>query len=142
MLIHKEISGWMHIYLSNLEENKSKVFSGKYLFFSNNKEILLSILEKEITEHDFVKGKISLVNAKGDNSAVLCLYWYDDSRKEELSLRHARKVMWKDDNDTDNNKYAKSFGLDSTTIIELKMKWRKSRSYCLSYANLFNRCLL
>ena len=76
---------------------------GKYLFFSNYKNTLEVIAKNEINNHRFNIGKIS-VNAR-NGSHVLCLYWFDDTRKNELAERYMsypniQYRFWKTDEQT------------------------------------------
>lgn len=132
-LIRKENAGWLHIYSDDYSTEMGNSIKGKYLFFSKNRESLISILEKEITKHGFFYGKISLVDAKGDGSSVLCLYWKDESREQELSFRYIRRVHWKSDEETKNGIYSKSFGLEKE-YLELFY----SLPYLEGYKTIFN----
>ncbi len=97
------------------EKKPNYIITGKYLFFSENKERLIEIAKNEILEHDFHVAKInnSLLGSKTDH--VLCLYYSDDSRKFELAERHREKHLdlhyryWKSDEDTRKGKYSEEF---------------------------------
>ncbi len=76
--------------------------TGKYLFFSSNRDELKRIAETEIAEHGFQIAKVSCTPA---SEYVLCLYWKNDSRKRELADRykHLKTVKyryWKSDEST------------------------------------------
>jgi len=82
--------------------------TGKYLFFSPYRSVLLGIVEYELDAGGFNCAKVS-VEAKDDY--VLCLYWEDDDRKFELAQRYAGRDdvkyrWWKSDADTRAGKYS------------------------------------
>lgn len=56
--------------------------NGKYLFFSNDQNRLIEIATIEVKHNDFILAKVAM-NPR-DEEYVLCLYWYDDSRKDEF----------------------------------------------------------
>lgn len=85
-------------------------WDGKYLFFSDNRQLLLSIAVDEIKEWGFKDAKVSIKPNKSDY--VLCLYWRDDERGYELMNRHGhnselRYRWWKSNADTRAGKYSK-----------------------------------
>lgn len=91
---------------------KKRQISGKYLFFSQSRELLIQIAKSEIRSHGFSDAKVSK-NPPGHDD-VLCLYWADDSRKVELAQRHGgsqnlRYRYWKSDADTEAGKYSEQF---------------------------------
>ena len=113
MGINIEDTGYWLFILS--EKKPSYVISGKYLFFSENKERLIEIAKIEILEHGFHHAKVnnSLLGSKTEH--VLCLYYSDDSRKYELAEHYREKYhdlhyrYWKSDGDTRKGKYSKEF---------------------------------
>ena len=102
---------WIYI-ISKKKPNYA--ITGKYLFFSENKERLLEIAKIEILEHDFHVAKVNN-NLLGSNTEyVLCLYYHDDSRKYELAKRYGKNSdtkyrYWKSDEDTLKGKYSEEF---------------------------------
>ena len=103
---------WLYIIS---EKKPSRAITGKYLFFSENKERLLEIAKNEILEHDFYVAKVNN-NLLGSNTDyVLCLYYHDDSRKYELAERYKERDSdikyryWKSDEDTLKGKYSEEF---------------------------------
>jgi hypothetical protein len=97
------------------EKELGYVITGKYLFFSENKDRLFDIAKNEILEHDFHVAKVNS-NLLGSNTDyVLCLYYHDDSRKHELAERYTDKFSdtkyryWKSDEDTLKGKYSEEF---------------------------------
>ena len=88
--------------------------TGKYLFFSEDRELLLKIARTEIRENGFKVAKVSRKAAKTDH--VLCLYWVDNSRKRELAGRYrhreeeVRYRYWKSDADTRAGIYSNQTG--------------------------------
>ena len=102
---------WTYI----ISEKPSHDITGKYLFFSENKERLFEIAKNEILEHNFHLAKVNN-NLLGSNKEyVLCLYYHDDSRKYELAERYREKDSdinyryWKSDEDTLMGKYSDEF---------------------------------
>jgi hypothetical protein len=88
--------------------------TGKYLFFSEDKEKLLEIATKEIQNHGFHHAKVNENLLDGQTEHVLCLYYQDDSRKNELADRNSEEYgvkyrYWKSDLDTLKGNYSKEF---------------------------------
>lgn len=82
---------------------------GKYLFFSKYQNALLAMAEYEIWEHGFECAKVSKEARQDDY--VLCLYWEDDQRKQELLERYGGRDdikyrWWKSNADTRAGKYS------------------------------------
>jgi hypothetical protein len=97
------------------DKKPSYVNTGKYLFFSKDKERLVEIAKNEILEHDFHVAKVNNSLLGSSTEYVLCLYYSDDSRKYELAERYKEKDhdinyrYWKSDEDTLKGKYSKEF---------------------------------
>ena len=97
------------------EKKPSYAITGKYLFFSKNKERLLEIAQNEILEYDFHVAKVNNSLLGSNTDYVLCLYYHDDSRKYELAERYGDKFSdtkyryWKSDEDTLKGKYSEEF---------------------------------
>lgn len=88
--------------------------TGKYLFFSEDKNKLLDIATKEIENHGFHHAKVNKNLLDGQTEHVLCLYYENDSRKDELAERNkqeygAKYRYWKSDLDTLKGKYSEEF---------------------------------
>lgn len=87
--------------------------TGKYLFFSQNREILERIAIHEIETNDFYKAKIPR-EGEQIGEYVLCLYYKDDSRRIELAKKYRDHPnvdyrYWKSDRDTLEGKYSEKF---------------------------------
>lgn len=96
------------------EKKPDYEITGKYLFFSSDKEKLIEIATNEIEKHDFHKAKVNMNPLKGQTEHVLCLYFKDDSRKHELAERNkqeygAKYRYWKSDEATLKGQYSKEF---------------------------------
>ena len=88
--------------------------TGKYLFFHNDPEILAKVAKDEISDNGFDVAKISNELLGTSPDYVLCLYYKDDSRKDELAKKYQEKSgiryrYWKSDEDTLRGKYSKEF---------------------------------
>lgn len=88
--------------------------TGKYLFFSDDKNKLIEIAVNEIENHGFHHAKVNDKLLEGQTEYVLCLYYEDDSRKQELAERNKQEYevkyrYWKSDFDTLTGKYSKEF---------------------------------
>ena len=96
-----------------LKSPKDLGITGKYQFFHANPDVLEKIARDEIENNGFDVAKISaeLGNFKYH---VLCLYYKNDSRKDELAEKYAGKNgikyrYWKSDEDTLKGKYSKQY---------------------------------
>jgi len=80
---------------------------GKYLFFSEDRSLLLYLLKTEIEKFGFASSKVCVTPKAIDY--VACLYWYDNSRSRELAARNygCRGPYWKTDEDTLAGVYSK-----------------------------------
>jgi len=88
--------------------------TGKYLFFSEDKNKLIEIAINELENHGFHHAKVNDKLLEGQTEHVLCLYYKDDSRKHELAERNKQEYAvkyryWKSDFDTLSGKYSKDF---------------------------------
>jgi hypothetical protein len=97
------------------EKKHNYTITGKYLFFSENKERLLELAKNEILDHDFHVAKVNNSLLGSNTEYVLCLYYHDDSRKYELAERYRERYSdtkyryWKSDEDTIKGKYSEEF---------------------------------
>ena len=90
-------------YVLRLDARPAQPETGKYLFFSPDRERLFRIARTEIRDHGFFVAKVSCTPDTG--VYVLCLYWHDDSRRHELAGRNIRKYnvkyrWWKSNEQT------------------------------------------
>ena len=104
--------------------------TGKYLFFSESKDMLEKIAINEIESSDFFRAKINTDEHKKGNVYVLCLYYADDSRNFELADKYksdpnVKYRYWKSDENTLKGKYSKQF-LKQLSPKE-KNKWTRSK---------------
>lgn len=88
--------------------------TGKYLFFFDDKNKLIEIATNEIENHGFHHAKVNENLLEGQTEHVLCLYYKDDSRKNEIAERNEQEYRvkyryWKSDSDTLKGKYSKEF---------------------------------
>jgi hypothetical protein len=99
-------------FVSRPPRKDERFITGKYLFFSPNRERLLAIATDEIEHCGFRLAKVSKAAIGGEH--VLCLCNNDESRKHELASKY-RNVSdlkyryWKSDADTLAGKYSKEF---------------------------------
>jgi hypothetical protein len=96
------------------EERPNYTITGKYLFFSTDKDKLIEIAINEIENHGFHHAKVNNSLLKGQTDHVLCLYYKDDSRKYELAERNKQEYgvkyrYWKSDVATLEGQYSKEF---------------------------------
>ncbi len=70
------------------EEKPNYEITGKYLFFSSDQDKLIEIATNDIEKHGFHRAKVNKYLLKGQTEHVLCLYYRDDSRKNELAERN------------------------------------------------------
>ena len=106
------------------EEKPNYTITGKYLFFSEDKNRLIEIATNEIENHGFHEAKVNEHLLKGQTEHVLCLYYKDDSRKQELAERNKQEYgvkyrYWKSDEATLKGQYSKEF-LDELLESERK----------------------
>ncbi len=110
---------WIHVSSGTPPPYEIK---GKYLFFSKDKDQLLEIAQDEIVHHGFHRAKVNAELLGKNAEHVMCLYYRDDSRKDELAGRakseHQVKCRyWKSDVDTRGGRYSDEFlaNLDPST---------------------------
>lgn len=90
------------------------VITGKYLFFSADREVVVRIALDELTTGGFHEAKVPMEGKKLSAEYVLCLYYSDDSRKRELAekYRNHRNLSyryWKSDDATLAGQYSEEF---------------------------------
>ncbi len=113
--------GW--VWFFRKDKPKYKI-TGKYLFFSPNTQRLIDIAVEELENNGFHHAKINPPERRIGGDDVLCLYYKDDSRKQELADKYRdapdiRYRYWKSDEDTMEGKYSKQY---KTNLKEWKPK--------------------
>ena len=89
--------------------------TGKYLFFSLNRDLLVEIAINELENGGFHHAKTHMEGVTPPSGEyVLCLYYKDDSRKYELAEKYRYRSelkyrYWKSDADTFAGKYSRQF---------------------------------
>lgn len=103
-------------YWERFERNEPPPYeiTGKYLFFSTEREVLVQIAVGALERGGFHRAKIQMEGKNFSADYVLCLYYKDDSRKGELARRYrsqqnVRYRYWKSDEDTRRGKYSDNF---------------------------------
>lgn len=104
--------------------------TGKYLFFSEDKNELENIAVNELESGGFFEAKINTDKEKKGKDYVLCLYYADDSRKFELANKYKNNPKikyryWKSDEDTLEGKYSEQFLKDLSS--KERKEWTKSK---------------
>ena len=113
MDVKKEFDGFW-IWVRSPDKPDYKI-TGKYLFFSEERERLLKIAKNEILNHGFHQAKVNSRLLGKSTEHVLCLYYKDDSRKYELAERQKVEYpdvnyrYWKSDEATLKGEYSKEF---------------------------------
>jgi len=89
--------------------------TGKYLFFSSSRYLLVEIAVEELETGGFHQAKTHMADVTPPTGEyVLCLYYKDDSRRDELAAKYRNRPelkyrQWKTDKDTRAGKYSKEF---------------------------------
>ena len=89
--------------------------TGKYLFFSANRDLLVEIAVEELEKGGFHQAKTNVADVTPPiGEYVLCLYYKDNSRRDELAAKYQNRPelkyrFWKSDEDTRAGKYSKEF---------------------------------
>ncbi len=110
----QEVFGGFWIWVHSSDRPDYKI-SGKYLFFSEDRERLLEIAKNEILNHGFHRAKVNSRLLGKSTEHVLCLYYWNDSRKSELAERQKVEYpdikyrYWKSDEATLKGEYSKEF---------------------------------
>ena len=100
--------------------------TGKYLFFSLNRELLIEIAINELENGGFHHAKTHMEGVTHPSGEyVLCLYYKDDSRKHELAEKYRDRSelkyrYWKSEIETLAGKYSKQF-LDELSSNDQKI---------------------
>ena len=91
------------------------VITGKYLFFSLNRDLLIEIAINELENGGFHHAKTHMAGVTPPSGEyVLCLYYKDASRKHELAEKYRDRSelkyrYWKSEIETLAGKYSKQF---------------------------------
>ena len=100
--------------------------TGKYLFFSLNRDLLIEIAINELENGGFHHAKTHMAGVTPPSGEyVLCLYYKDDSRKHELAEKYRDRSelkyrYWKSEIETLAGKYSKQF-LDELSSNDRKI---------------------
>lgn len=102
------------VYLSKENEKPPYHITGKYLFFNEDQDRLIDIAEKEFNKYGFHLAKVSNQLLGRNTEYVLCLYYMDRSRANELAKRNEEEYkvkyrFWKSDAATRQGEYSKEF---------------------------------
>ena len=104
--------------------------TGKYLFFSVNRDLLVDIAVEELEKGGFHQAKTHMADViPPTGEYVLCLYYKDNSRRDELAAKYRNRPelnyrYWKSDEDTRAGKYSKEF-LEKLSSAERTLLQRK-----------------
>lgn len=99
--------------------------TGKYLFFSRSRNLLVEIAVDELENGGFHQAKTHMAEVTPPSGEyVLCLYFKDASRKYELAKKYQNRIelkyrYWKSDEDTIAGNYSKQF-LDRLSLSDKK----------------------
>jgi len=107
--------GWIWLINKKIKNYKSeyKAITGKYLFFSPDKEKLIKLAKTILITFNLYLAKVPLSNKPVGNDFCLCVYDKEPRFKNEMKL-YADQInikyrYWKSNEDTRNGKYSKEF---------------------------------
>ncbi len=111
-VVERSTDGHWEWFVKN--ERPTYAITGKYLFFSVDREILIRIAVDELTTGGFHRAKVPMEGKKLSAEYVLCLYYSDDSCRRELAekYRNHRDLKyryWKSDDATLAGQYSEEF---------------------------------
>jgi len=100
-------------YLLSVDKTPYEV-TGKYLFFSKDRDLLVKIAVEEIENGGFHEAKLPMEGFAAGDDYVLCLYYKDDSRKRELAekyraMRGVAYRYWKSDQSSREGHFSQQF---------------------------------
>lgn len=103
---------------------------GKYLFYGD-RDALVAIARDALANHGFHKAKIPRLGYSGVPEYVLCLYYKDDSRKNEVAalygnMPNVRFDRWKTDAETRADIFRR-LGVDVSIPTDLKPNKRRRK---------------
>lgn len=108
----RENDPWLRVGEPTQSSSFQGDLDGKYLFFSENQQLLMLLVESEIIRHGFQVAKV-VKNPRG-KEYVACLYWHNPLRREELRKRWGNHPdikyrYYKTNADTRAGKYSEQF---------------------------------
>ena len=109
----KEDYGWIWLFNKKIKNPKSKVITGKYLFFSNDKEKLIKLAKIILIKFNLYEAKVPQSDKPIGTDFVLCVYDKEPRFKDQMKM-YADEInikyrWWKSDEDTIKGKYSKEF---------------------------------
>ena len=104
--------------------------TGKYLFFSTNRERLVEIATDELQNGGFHWAKIPIEGGNLSPEYVLCLYYSDAGRKFELAAKYHKESglkyrYWKSDQATRSGEYSEEFMSQLPENLRLRFTKKK-----------------
>ena len=118
---YKTYNGWYWIENNNAIDNKESLINnrftttGKYLFFSDNKNELIELSKQILSEYNLFKAKVPESNTPNKSDGfgfVLCVYDCKNRYASELKTYETNTISyryWKSDNATRKHKYSKQY---------------------------------
>lgn len=117
---------WIHFYR---RPAKPQNVTGKYLFFSQADLLLYKLAIDELRNNEFFSAKVNSWLLGANTEYVLCIYYKNDSRKNELADRYRGRPnlkyrYWKTDDATRKGIYSEEFlgKLDEKTSSDFTNK--------------------
>ena len=108
-IIEVKQSGWIWIINRSV---KKPLITGKYLFFSKDKNLLIELSKRILLEYGLSVAKVPLSDEPVGEDFVLCVYDAEPKLKDELKKyanQDIRYRYWKSDEDTLKGKYSNQF---------------------------------
>lgn len=109
----KEAYGWIWLFNKKIKNPKSEAITGKYLFFSNNKEKLIKLAKIILIKFNLYKAKVPQSDKPIGNDFVLCVYDKEPRFKDQMKMYadeiNIRYRWWKSNEDTIKGKYSKKY---------------------------------
>lgn len=106
--------GWAWIENNTLQQDSNSI-TGKYLFFSDSKDLLIDLAKKVLDEYDLLKAKVPSSDIPNNSKGfgfVLCIYDTNNKYCDELKKLETNDISfryWKSDNTTRAGKYSKQY---------------------------------
>jgi len=118
--------GWLYLINSFAKDNKRDIdlelkkpkhgMIGKYMFFSDDKALLITIAKEILLKYKLYYAKVPLTDTPNPSPGfgfVLCIYDVSPRFKHDLKKFADEKTIryryWKSDSDTLDGKYSKEF---------------------------------
>ena len=117
-LVYRNYSATQNLIDIQAEREKSDSKIGKYLFFSDEKKLLIDLAKKILEKYDLFTAKVPITNTPkaGDKGFgfVLCVYDTSPKLKDELKQYGDEGMTihyryWKSDKATLEGKYSKEY---------------------------------